>query len=295
MRWTIQAQITVDSFLVLHFPDSSNRTRLSWLRQGRLLLKGQPVRRAKQILQVGDELQFLPRTFRAPDEHSRAGLIPVLYQDQHLIIVDKPAGMLSVAASYDPQRCVQVCLEQRLKRPVHAVHRLDRETSGALCFARTEESAEALKELFAAHAIQRRYFAVVCGQPPARQGTWSSWLWEHPESYKVHDLGNHSLSPKADAALAITHYTLQSVITTDRSLLELNLETGKKHQIRVHCAAAGCPVLGDLRYGGAKSREMHLHAAMLGFEHPITKQMIHCTSVQPAWLKRAIMKSRLTR
>jgi len=293
MRWTIQAQTTVDSFLVSHFPDSSNRTRLSWLRQGRLLLKGQPVRRLSHVLQAGDELLFLPRTFRAPDEHNRAGLIPVLYQDQHLIIVDKPAGMLSVAANYEPQRCVKVCLENRLKRQIYAVHRLDRETSGALCFARSEAAAAALQELFADHAMERRYFALVCGQPPAKQGTWSSWLWEHPESYKVHDLGSHSSSPKADAVLAVTHYTLHALLTAEKALLELNLETGKKHQIRVHCASASCPVLGDTRYGGDKSRELHLHAALLAFCHPITKRDIRVESVPPAWLKRAKQQARL--
>ncbi|MGH9458368.1 MAG: RluA family pseudouridine synthase [Thermoanaerobaculia bacterium] len=249
-------------------PGASRTTLRQMLRAGRIRVNGELEREARRELRAGDVVEVARKEHHAllpPD-------VALLYEDDHLLVVVKPAGLLTVATEAERERTLQsylnAFLRARGKRErVHVVHRLDRDTSGVLVFARSYEVREALKERFAAHDIERVYAAVVEGIPDPAAGTIRSHLWEGP------DLRVRSVDPRAypNARRAVTHYrTVEAARGYAR--LEVTLETGRKNQIRVHLAEAGHPVAGDARYGAKTDPigRLALHAERLGFVHPIT-------------------------
>jgi 23S rRNA pseudouridine1911/1915/1917 synthase len=161
------------------------------------------------------------------------------------------------------------------------VHRLDRETSGVLVLARTPEAVHGLKAQFAAHSPERLYVALVAGNPPQDAGTFRSRLATDPS------LNQRSTSHPDAGKLAITHYRVTRRLD-GVAAVEVRLETGRRNQIRVHFAEAGHPVLGDPRYAPERARHprwkvrrMALHAAVLGFRHPVTGQALRFESPLP--------------
>jgi tRNA pseudouridine32 synthase/23S rRNA pseudouridine746 synthase/23S rRNA pseudouridine1911/1915/1917 synthase len=161
---------------------------------------------------------------------------------------------------------------------IFAVHRIDRETSGCLLFARGKEAEGKLKELFEKHALKRVYFAIVEGRMQKKVGTWQSRLLELESLHVVEsDTGRE----------AITHFSVLKH-SPKYTYLKLTLETGRKHQIRVHCSAAGYPVLGDTRYGASEDpiRRMCLHARHLELVHPFTGKMLMIESPVPTAFKK---------
>lgn len=253
--------------LMTEFPDSSKATLRQWLSTGRVLVRGQVVRDPKAAIAEGERPTLGLRSVRA-SPGGGAVTIPLLYRDAALLMINKPAGLLSVAAAYERERSAHAILEQQLRTTVYPVHRLDRETSGVLCFALQLEAQQVLKQRFAEHALQRQYVAVVEGRLEDREGEWRSWLKEDGVSYQVSVASPHD----PDAHEAVTLYEVMKE-GRHRSLLRLTLHTGKKHQIRVHCAQAGVPVVGDGRYGHA-DRRLALHAEYLGMEHPLSDRWI---------------------
>lgn len=252
------------------FPDSSTSTLRSWLAKGRILVDDVPCTNGKQAvaadvkIALGKELKYL-------------GLgVEILYEDKDLVVLIKPDHLLSVAAPDLSLPSVHALLKRRFHRPrVYPVHRLDREASGLLVFAYSERARDGLQKQFAAHTILRQYVALVHGQLSKSEGRWESYLAEN-ESLSVY------LTTPEKGQRAITHYRrLQG--NSQYTLLEITLETGKKHQIRVHCAQAGYPLVGDPRYGRKKSpiERMGLHAMKLGFVHPVSAKAISFESKIP--------------
>jgi 23S rRNA pseudouridine1911/1915/1917 synthase len=212
--------------------------------------------------------------------------LPLLYADDDLVIVDKPAGLLSVPTSPDAKdedtalaRVLDYAGHRRPHRPfAGAVHRLDRDTSGALAFALNAGARGALRELFREHRIERRYAAIVTGSPRTDQGTIDA---------PIHDAyqgGRRRIArPGEPSREAVTRFKV-----TERfegaALLEVELETGRQHQIRLHLAHIGLTVLGDPVYGrGATApapRQM-LHARTLAFSHPSTGAAVRVESPLP--------------
>jgi len=193
--------------------------------------------------------------------------IEILHEDKSLIVIHKPQGLLSVGTDYSPYKNVHGFLKRRVPgRSVYPVHRLDRETSGIMMFAYTEEAKEHLKKQFEKHSIEREYVAIIEGILPEKSGTWKSFLVED-ETYHVRSTKQKELGKEA-----ITHYTVAQH-NKNNSLIRLRLETGKKNQIRVHCSDAGHPIVGDMKYGSLCSRasRVYLHATILGFLHPETE------------------------
>jgi 23S rRNA pseudouridine1911/1915/1917 synthase len=275
-------QLSLLERLKLLHPDSSTSTLRGWLQQGRVTVDGRVERDPRKTVSEKQVVELQNRTVVAPLRSGASLSIPILYRDPHLVIIEKPAGLLSVAAAYEKEECARALLQRQLRGEILPVHRLDRETSGVLCFARTPEMQEALKDLFAAHDLERQYVAVVEGHLNAAEGTWDCWLKEDPVSYQV-----HVCSPaKEGGQRAITHYRVLEE-GPFRSLLELTLETGRKHQIRVHCAEAGVPVLGDPRYGQEGGR-LALHAQLLALRHPIFHEMVIVRSDRPRWFSQAL-------
>jgi RluA family pseudouridine synthase len=224
----------------------------------------------------------------------------MVHVDPDLIVVDKPAGLLSVGVRGRDQPSALAAVREALRPEreraprVSVIHRLDREASGLLLFARSERAFAWLKQDLRTRRLERAYLAVVEGElgkpggAPTR-GTVQSFLRETPrrvESIALERFRGSTPgpgSPKADARLATTHYRLLAA-GKGASLLEVTVESGRKHQVRVHLRELGHPVLGDRLYGAARGGRgrLHLHAAKIAFAHPENGQRIELESPPPA-------------
>jgi len=195
--------------------------------------------------------------------------IEIIHQDKDLIAINKPAGLLSVGTNKETKEHVLALLRAQLTRgkervQLWPVHRLDRETSGILLFATSKEAREAVMDTWA--DTEKSYLAVVEGSPKVEKDSITQPLRLDEKEYHMH-VGTHK-----DAKSAITHYkVLES--NDKRSLLEVNIETGRQHQIRAHMSWMGNAIVGDERYG-TKGGRMGLHAQRLSFVHPTTKNKI---------------------
>ncbi|MBI3993106.1 MAG: RluA family pseudouridine synthase, partial [Candidatus Lambdaproteobacteria bacterium] len=206
--------------------------------------------------------------------------------DSCLLVVDKAAGVLTVPNHDEPDTllgAVGTFLGRGRRHPprLFIVHRLDRDTSGLLVIARTEEAAQALKAQFAAHQPERVYCAIVAGRLPVDAGSYRSRLATDSA------LNQRSTDQPGAGKLAITHYRVTRRLP-GATAVEVRLETGRRNQIRVHFSEAGHPVLGDVRYTPEqarhprwRTRRLALHAAVLGFTHPLTGATLRFESPLP--------------
>ncbi|MCB1118914.1 MAG: RluA family pseudouridine synthase [Chlamydiia bacterium] len=271
MEHSVKSSATLIDFLSSCYPESSKNTLRGWIQQGRVSAKGVRLDRANIPVKSGDTIRIGPKT------RVVQGGIKILFEDNDLIAIDKPAGVLSVATRMEKEETAFRYLKDKYAPyPIYVVHRLDRETSGVMLFARSKKGCEALKQLFAKHTIKREYVALVEGVPNPSKGTWESYLWEDG-NYRV-----HSTDDSEGGEQAITRYKVTQQ-GAKHSLLTLFLETGKKNQIRVHCQQAGCPVAGDRKYGAKTNplKRLGLHAHLLAFKHPITHKEVRFLSPIP--------------
>lgn len=199
--------------------------------------------------------------------------VKIVYEDKDIIVIEKSEGILSMAST-PKQYCVKNVLDEyfekrHFKCTAHVVHRLDRETSGLMIYAKNIETAKILEDNWHDMVYDRRYIAVLCGRVEKEGGTIQSWLRES-KSFVTYS------SPTDNGGkLAITHYH-RLRCTDDFSLVEMKLETGRKNQIRVHMADLGNPVAGDQKYGNGRDplHRLALHAYRLNFYHPITREQM---------------------
>jgi len=207
--------------------------------------------------------------------------IRIVYQDETVVVVDKPAGLLTMATDTERSKTLYAMLraEANPKRPaekIFIVHRLDREASGLLVFAKSVESKEHLQNQFKDHSAGRTYTAVVEGRVLPESLTIRSYLAEN-KAYRVYSTQN-----ARSGKLAVTHIQVvkRNAKTT---VLEVELETGRKHQIRVHLADSGHPIVGDKVYGGTVNPigRLALHGSKLVFRHPRTHAVVRFTSAVP--------------
>lgn len=229
----------------------------------------------------------MPAAKRPPARYQPRGLA-ILYEDRDIIVVEKPSGLLTIGTDRDKTRTAHTILNEYVRRGdprsrnrVYIVHRLDRETSGILIFARSEEAKIYLQEHWP--ETDKRYLTVVSGRLAEKAGTISSYLAENSA------LTVYSTSDPALGKLSHTEYT---VLKEARgfSLLEIRLLTGRKHQIRVHLSEKGNPVVGDRKYG--KGREVHgtlaLHAGSISFTHPVSGKRLTFTTRIPDYFIRLV-------
>jgi 23S rRNA pseudouridine1911/1915/1917 synthase len=215
----------------------------------------------------------------------------IAYRDEHLIVVDKGPGVVVHPARGHREQTLAQLLAPQLAggEPDRAgiVHRLDRDTSGLLVVARSEEALSRLQAALADRLIEREYLALVEGRPPARSGTIEAPVGRDPRVRTRMAVGG------ANPREARTHFVLERALP-GTSLLRLRLETGRTHQIRVHLLAIGHPVAGDPEYGTAGLlglERQFLHATRLAFDHPLTGERIEIVSSLPADLQGALARA----
>ncbi len=220
----------------------------------------------------------------------------IVYEDEQLLVVDKPAGVVTHPAPGHHGPTLTEALAPLAAGGAHPeragiVHRLDRDTSGLLVVARSDEAHAALQRMMKAREVTREYIALVEGHPDAESGTIDAPIGR--------DRGNRTLmSTRTDLGRsAITHFEVVERLPRT-ALLRVRLETGRTHQIRAHLAAIGHPVVGDPQYGGRESgrrlglERQFLHASRLMFRHPFSGELLACESKPPAELSHAIDSAR---
>ncbi len=261
-------------------------------------------------LEAGDKVEaaFDPALKYDPIPSPKGALdnkFTTLWEDTHLLFVDKPAGLLTVPAEQggEPSLADAVSDHYRRRGMKHAqlfiVHRLDRFTSGVLVFARTPEALHHLKKLFALHKLQRTYKAILVGELPENQGTLKGHLIEQAKTLKMRVVDPKRKDAEGSQS-AVTHYRVVERLP-GHTVVEVELETGRRNQIRVQFADRGFPLLGDHVYGEESPLldRQALHAEVLGIKHPVTEQMVLVTAPLPkdfeAALKALRAKTRLVR
>ena len=222
--------------------------------------------------------------------------LAVAFEDDHLLVIDKPAGLVVHPAAGNPDGTLVNALLHHcggslsgiggVARP-GIVHRIDKDTSGLLVVAKSDVAHEGLAKQFAAHSIDRRYLAIVSGVPRANEGSVDAPLARSATNRKKIAIVEGSRGKRA-----VTHWKRLELLR-DAALVECALETGRTHQVRVHMASIGHPLLGDPVYGRSgkshrdllKRLDFHrqaLHASILGFTHPVTKHRLSFSSGMPA-------------
>ncbi len=246
-------------------------------------------------MQEGEEIAFeVPEreaAVAAAVEESPS--LHVAHQDEHLLVVDKPPGLVvHPGAGHAAGTLADALLSHGAaggeEGRLGIVHRLDRDTSGLLVVARSNEAFERLQELVRARKLEREYLALVRGKPRSRSGRI-----EAPIGRDRRDATRQSLDTETPRE-AVTHFELEERLPR-HALLRVRLETGRMHQIRVHLAAINLPVAGDAVYGigGELGLERQfLHAVRLGFDHPITGRRVEATSPLPHDLAAALARAR---
>ncbi|HEY4277908.1 MAG TPA: RluA family pseudouridine synthase [Conexibacter sp.] len=268
----------LDHFLAAPLGSRSKAQRL--IDAGLVTVDGNAVPKRHRVV-AGELVEVAPEPEVAPDTESDAPFT-VMWEDEHLLIVDKPAGIVVHPAPGHRSGTLSQALAGRAaggEDPGRAgiVHRLDRDTSGLLVVAKSEEAHRELKRMIEARDVRREYLALVDGTPPARSGTIDAPIGRDRR------VRTRMSTETDDPREARTHFTLEQVLPSS-TLLRVVLETGRTHQIRAHLQAIGHPVAGDPEYGIAGRfglRRQFLHAARLAFEHPLTGEPVDVTSPLP--------------
>lgn len=268
--FTVEKEQELMLFLIEKLENKARNIIKNLLRDKQVLVDGQPIGQYNHILEVGNIVKI--ELSKPPEKISMHGL-KIIFEDEYLIIIDKKEGMLSIATDKNKDSTAYSILSQHVKRydprnKIFVIHRLDRETSGIMMFAKSQEVQKLVQETWGPTTKERHYVAVVQGVIDPKNGTYSSYLVESKA------LIVHSTQNKNFGVFAETHY---ETIKANQyfSLLKLNLETGRKNQIRVHMQDLGHSIIGDVKYGATKNPigRLALHALSLAFEHPITKEL----------------------
>jgi 23S rRNA pseudouridine1911/1915/1917 synthase len=275
----------------------SRRAAQEAVRNGRIDVAGEQCGEPGREVEPDVAVEFFPNR---PKARTVAGKLRVLHEDRHVLIVDKPAGLLTLpTAAHERDTLVDrvsryLALRHGRRPYVGVIHRLDKETSGALALARSPEAVRAFQALFKAHDIERQYLAVVEGAVARPEGTV-----DLPLVTDRGDLRRGVARVPGEGRRAVTHYRVVERFGAVATLVACWLETGRTHQIRIHLAEVGHPVLGDPVYrprgkapGKARFHRQALHAQTLGFHHPLTDQDVRVEAPLPRDLDDLILDLR---
>ena len=284
---TVHQPAELLAFLFTRLPEiKKNKVRQS-LRFKTILVNGSATTQFNHPLKIGDVVSACSPQHLRPCHHFPATM-EILFEDTHLIVINKPQNLLSIASDAERDKTAHAYLNnyvrgghERSHERVFVVHRLDRETSGLMVFARTSETKELLQANW--EQGEKLYFAIVEGGPKADCGVLESDL-DEASPHKVYSV------PRSDLTRhAVTYYeVLQRNARV--ALLRLRLDTGRRHQLRVQLAEIGCPIIGDEKYsaGTDPAKRLGLHACKLKFRHPMTGQELAFESPLPRNLKQLL-------
>ncbi len=277
---TVQAPAELLAYLFATWPNEKKKQIRTWLKFQSVMVNDRPITQFDHPLYPGDVVSIRTDRFAAPRSVLACG-ITVHYEDADIIVINKPENLLSIASEAEQEKTAYFQLtdylrqgQQKARERVWIVHRLDRETSGLMVFAKTAQAKETLQAGW--DKAEKRYEAVVEGRLPEDSGTMESDLNE-TNPFKV-----FSSPPTEFTRHAITHYRVLARKPT-RTLVELTLETGRRHQIRVQLADLGHPIVGDEKYKAKTdpAKRLGLHSSFLRFPHPETGKEMSFTSPLP--------------
>jgi len=270
-RLAVKEQAELMKFLLAEIPNKSRSEVKSLLAHHQIWVDNEVITQYNHPLEMGQEV--IVNWTKVLVEKQPQGL-NIVFEDPYIIIIEKEAGLLSIATATEKEQTAYSILSEHVKKrdpknKIFVLHRLDRETSGVMMFAKSEKVQQLLQNAWKETVLERSYIAVVEGFVTKEQGTITSWLTES-KAFIMYS----SRTPN-DGQKAVTHY---QVLKKNKhySLLEVKLETGRKNQIRVHMQDIGHSVVGDKKYGATKHPigRLGLHARVLAFKHPITGEEV---------------------
>ena len=287
MKKEITEPIILLEFLKLQFPQTTNNKLRKMLSEGRVKINDSVVFKAKQPLELNDKFELLDRSNKIlqtdkPLKELKKAAIEIIYEDDDLLVVEKPAKLLSVATDKLELKtlhgkCVDYLKQQDDKSWCYIVHRLDKETSGIMLLSKNKQSKDYLQEQFSQRQVYRIYHAMVEGQPLEQSGTVEQYLMEDKH------LNIRTVNSKhKDGKIAITHWEVIQQ-TEEASLIRVMIETGRRHQIRMAMKELGCPIIGDQLHEAESNPfgRICLHATSLEFLHPATDEPVRFESQPP--------------
>ena len=268
-------------FLLETLKGQSRNSVKSLLTNHRVSVDGAPISQYNFKLTKGDVV-IISKT---PIHKKTRSNLPIIFENEEFIVINKPSGLLSIASDKEKgstaYRMLMDYVQQKDKHNrIYVVHRLDEDTSGVLMVAKNEKIRDLLQEKWNELVSKRGYFAIVEGQMKEKQGTIKSYLKKNAQNMM------YSSKKAGDGQLAITHYKVIKEIE-DYSLLDVNIDSGRKNQIRVHLGDLGHHVIGDDKYGNPSNpiKRLGLHAYELVLEHPVTHKVMKFTAPMPKEFK----------
>lgn len=280
--YTVSEDTPLLELLIAKLPGKGRNKVKSLLTHRQVVVDGEIVTRHDYLVRTGQEVTI--STARGTSKDMMRG-VRILFEDDHVIVIDKPPGLLSMATDEERDRTAYAVLTDYVRQtdPKHRifiVHRLDRDTSGVMMFAKTEAVQKALQDSWKDVVQERAYIAVVEGAVTKSEGKVTSWL-QQSRTHTMY-IGKPGVGLKA----VLNYRVLKTGV--EHSLLEIQLETGRKNQIRVQLQSIGHPVIGDKRYGAKRPGmgRLGLHARTLSFRHPVTAQTMRFeTPIPTAFLR----------
>ena len=281
-HFTVEEQAPLLEWLLAHLSMSRNKVKDTLQGRG-IKVDGKTVSQFDFLLQPG--MKVAVSKTKRNQRSFKSRYVKIVYEDRWLIVIEKNIGILSMAAGHSSLNVKSVLddyfKKTRQKCTAHVVHRLDRDTSGLMVYAKDIDTEQILEHNWHQIVYDRRYVAVVSGEMEQDEGTIQNWLKDN-KAYVTYS------SPVDNGGkLAITHFHVLDR-TTEHSLVEYKLETGRKNQIRVHAADMGHPVCGDTKYGNGDDplHRLCLHAWLLCFSHPITGEAMEFETPIPTAFKQ---------
>lgn len=277
--FTVEKEGLLLPFLLEKHPQKGRNKVKAMLTRGQVMVGNSVITKHNHALVPGDRITILNV---GSLENKAIGIgVAILYEDEHIIVIDKPPGLLSVATEDEKERTAfrivnEHVQSQHPKQRIFIVHRLDRETSGLMMFARSEAIKHQLQDNWKDVVLERAYIALVEGAVENGNGTIKTWL-------KESNTKTMYVSRPGEGVPAITHYEVLRK-NSEFSLLAVHLDTGRKNQIRAHLQSIGHSVVGDRRYGSRNNPigRLGLHANKLSFRHPVTGEMLRFETAIPA-------------
>ena len=293
-----QSGMRLDKFLTEIYPDQTRSFLQKLVKSGEIKVNGKPVIKAGFVVEGGDQVSASIPTPQAVEIEAENIPLDILYEDADVLIVNKPKGMVvhPSAGHYSGTLVNAImyhCAESLSGingeiRP-GIVHRIDMDTTGALIICKNDAAHVDIAEQIKEHTVTRRYRGIVCGVGKEDEGTIEGAIGRHPTQRKKMAINEKNGKP------AITHYKVLQRFAK-YTYMEFRLETGRTHQIRVHMASIGHPLLGDELYGNPKNLAMKglqgqtLHAMVIGFVHPTTHEYMEFEAPLPEYFQNLLQK-----